>query len=126
LVAGELIAGEETAEKSDRDLEILYVDIAVEREFVLYQGAGAIGLGIEMHENQGVERIDWSHEKGLAIPIVRCTTQWLERVVSPCVTLVITPGVKAFRLCTGGELGGMGDIAGMATTARRKKAEQRK
>ena len=126
MIAGELIAGEEAAEKSDRDLEILYVDVAVERELGFYQDAGAIGFGIEMHENQGVERIDWSHEKGLAIPIVRCATNRFEGVVSPGVTLIITPGVKAFRLCTGGELVGMGDIAGMATTARRKKAEQRK
>jgi hypothetical protein len=123
LVAGELIAGEETAEKSDRDLEILYVDIAVEREFVLYQGAGAIGLGIEMHENQGVERVDWGHKKGLAIPILWCATKRLERVVSPGVTLVIVPSMKAFALHACGELGGMHIIAGMMAAGEKKKEE---
>ena len=36
LVAGELIADKEAAEKSDRNLEILDVDVAVERELALY------------------------------------------------------------------------------------------
>ena len=119
MVAGELIAGEKSAEEADRDLEVLNVDVAVEREFALYQSARAIGFGIKVHENQGVERIDRRHEKGLAIPIVRRATERLKRVVSPGVTLVITPGVKAFALYTASKLGGVHLIAGMMAAGKK-------
>ena len=119
MVAGELIAGEKSAEEADRDLEVLNIDVAVERELALYQSARAIGFGIKVHENQGVERVDRRHEKGLTIPIVRRATERLERVVSPGATLVIVPSVKAFALYAFGELGGVHVIAGMMAAGKK-------
>ena len=121
-----MVAGEESAEETNRDLEILDVDVVVERELAFYQGTSAIRFGIEMHENQRIERVDRSHEKGLAIPIVRCATERLERVVSPGVMLVIVPRVKALALYTCGELGGVHVIAGMTAAEGKKKEEDRR
>ena len=75
--------------------------------------------GSRVHEYQGVERIDRRHEKGLAIPIVRRATERLKCVVSPGVTLVIAPGVKAFALYTASELGGVHLIAGMMAAGKK-------
>ena len=59
----------------------------------------------------------------MAIPVVRCATERFERVVSPGVTLVIVPGVKAFALYARSEFGGMPVIAGMGAAAEKKKEE---
>ena len=62
----------------------------------------------------------------MPIPVVRCATERLERIVSPGITLVIVPGMKAFALYTCSELSGAHVIAGTIAAERKKNAERRK
>jgi hypothetical protein len=57
---------------------------------------------------------------------MRCATERLERVVSPSVTVVIVPSMKAFALYTCRELDGARVIAGMMAAEGKKKEEGRR
>ena len=94
LVAGELIAGEQSAQQPDRYLEILDVNVAVEGEIADDERARLGRFGVELHQDEGVERIDRRHEQRLAVPVVGRLAQRLQRIVSPGVTLVVIPGVQ--------------------------------
>ncbi len=69
--AGHLIAGEESAEETDGDLEDLDVEVLVEGEAIDDQRLRLLRLVVKAHEQQRVERIDRRHEQRLAVPVAR-------------------------------------------------------
>src|SRR4029077_19176752 len=66
LIAGQLIAGEKATEQAYRHLEIFDVDVAIEREITSDKRMRSFRLGIEMHQDERVECIDWRHQERLS------------------------------------------------------------
>jgi len=99
-----LIAGEKPAEQTYRYLEIFDVNIAIERQITDDKRSRSFSLGIETHQDECVECIDWRHEERLSVPIVSGFTQRSQRVLTPRITLVIAPSVQKFSSHTRKEL----------------------
>jgi hypothetical protein len=56
-----LIAGKQSAEEPNRDLKVFGVNIAIKREIAHDERLRLRHLGVELHQDERVERIDWSH-----------------------------------------------------------------
>jgi hypothetical protein len=97
FIAGELITRKQPAQQPDGNLEILNVDVLVEREILRNVFPSLRSLIFQSHQNHRVERVDWRHQKRLRIPIVIALAKGLQVIVSPGVFLVATPGVQKFR-----------------------------
>src|SRR5438094_6491392 len=87
---------EQSAQKADGYLEVLDVNIAIERELARDEHLRLGGFGVELHQDERVQSIDRRHLKRVSVPIVRRLAQRPQRVVSPCITLVVIPGVQKF------------------------------
>ena len=105
LVAGQLVAAEQSTQQTDRNLEILDVNVAIEGQVLDDVFACLRCLVIHAHQDHSVQSVDGGHEQRYAIPVVRTLAQRLERVVSPCVLLVAVPGVAEFLAEAFGHLG---------------------
>ena len=86
--------GEQSAQKPDRDLEVLDVDVFVEREVRGDVPPGVVGFLLETEQDEAVERIDRRHQKRLPVPVFRRLGERLQVVVSPGVFFVAVPGVQ--------------------------------
>jgi hypothetical protein len=100
-----LVAGEESSQEADRDLEILDRDVPVEGELFDDQGFRLLGLVLETQKNQRIQRIDRRHEEWAAIPVAGGPAHGPQLVVTPGVPLVGLPGEEKFLPDSRSELG---------------------
>jgi hypothetical protein len=93
FVAGHLVTGQQSAEQSDRDLEVLHFDVFVEVKIVDDVLSRRVRFVLETHKDHRVERIDGRHQQRLRVPVVVSFGEWLQVVVTPGVFLVAVPRV---------------------------------
>src|SRR6185295_13439869 len=98
LIARELVISEQAAEQPDGDLEVLDLDVFIEREIVDDVLFSCRCLVVQVHDDHRVEGVDGGHQERLRVPVVICLREWLQIVVSPGVFLVTVPGAQ--ELCS--------------------------
>src|SRR5207248_11565734 len=94
LIDSHFVAGEQTTKETDRYFEVLDVNIAVEGEIAGDKLQIFRRFAIEMHQKKRVECVNRCHLQRLPIPIASGLAQRTQRIVSPGILLVITPGVQ--------------------------------
>jgi NAD(P)-dependent dehydrogenase (short-subunit alcohol dehydrogenase family) len=77
FVAGHLVTAQQSAEQSDRDLEVLDFDVFIERKIVEDVFPGRLFLVRETHEDHRVERVNRRHQQRLRVPVVVSFGEWL-------------------------------------------------
>ena len=91
---------EQTAEQTNRDLEVLHVHVAIEREVFDDELARLVASSSNFMRMSVSSVSTGVMSSDCPYPIVRSFAQRLERVVSPRVTLVIAPGMEKLSTCT--------------------------
>jgi hypothetical protein len=100
-----LVGREKSPEDADGELEILDLNVLVERQVPQEEGLRLLRLVRQAHDEHGVEGVDRRHEERRGMPVLGRPADWLQLVMPPGIALVRLPAMEKLRANLCGERG---------------------